>query len=76
MAFHHQQQLQDNGKPDGHPLHGPLSMAAFFFHWLVLEHLQPSLQHTMAQIWCDNMAAISWATKLKSGTDPLANRIL
>jgi hypothetical protein len=51
-------------------------MAAFFFHWLVLEHLQPSLQHTTAQIWCDNMAAISWATKLKSGTDPLATRIL
>jgi hypothetical protein len=51
-------------------------MAAFFFHWLVLEHLQPSLQHTTAQLWCDNMAAISWATKLKSSTDPLATRIL
>jgi hypothetical protein len=51
-------------------------MAAFFFHWLVLKHLQPSLQHTTAQIWCDNMTAISWATKLKSGTDPLATRIL
>jgi len=69
-------QLKTRDNPSGSFSMALFEMAGFFFHWLVLEHLQPSLEHHTAKIWCDNMATVSWATKLRSGTDPIAARIL
>jgi hypothetical protein len=51
-------------------------MAGFLLHWLALELITPSLHHITAEIWCDNIAALTWASKLKSSKDSIATELL
>ena len=40
-----------------------LELAGIVLHWLVLEHLMPSLQFVSAGIQCDNSSSVAWTKK-------------
>ena len=40
-----------------------LELAGIVLHWLVLEHLLPSLQFVSAGIQCDNSSSVAWTKK-------------
>ena len=40
-----------------------LELAGIILHWLVLEHLLPSLQFVSAGIQCDNRSSVAWTKK-------------
>ena len=43
-----------------------LELAGIVLHWLVLEHLLPSLQFVSAGIQCDNSSSVAWTKKIYS----------
>ena len=53
-----------------------LELAGIVLEWLVLECIAPSLQFKHAAIFCDNVAAVIWALKLRCGCSIASSKLL